>query len=169
MFPLGSDTMTTNPELAEAMKKFAEIVNSEDAAGFDVAVVGYTCNTPIKKASTLALHKTNWHLSTHRAICVMNMLGSDGVAQSRMGVMGYGENRPIADNSTKEGRSKNRRVEIYLVQKDGVQSLGQKGVYADQGITYGKPSEMSSPTAPATKKPAKSMKTAPQHVQTEEQ
>ena len=150
------------------MKKFAEIVNSPDAAGFDVAIVGYTCNTPIKKAETKAMHKTNWHLSTHRAISVMNMLGEDGVNSARMGVMGYGEYRPIADNTTKEGRSKNRRVEIYLVQKDGVQSLGQKGVYADQDITYGKPAEMGSPTPKTTKKPAKT-RTAPPHVQPEEQ
>jgi hypothetical protein len=38
MFPLGSDAMNSNPELMDAMKKFAEIVNSPDAAGFDVAI-----------------------------------------------------------------------------------------------------------------------------------
>ncbi len=165
LFPLGSDQLSGNAELMEAMKKFAEIVNSSDAAGFDVVVVGHTCTTPIKKAETLAEHKTNWHLSAHRAISVMNLLSENGVNLNRLGVMGYGEFRPIADNSSSAGKSKNRRVEIYLVQKDSVQSFSQ-GVYgsSNQKLSYAKPAELASPPARNTQSPAK---TTPQ-IQTVE-
>jgi chemotaxis protein MotB len=163
LFPLGSDAMSTNPELLQAMKEFADIVNSPEAASMDCVIVGHTCNTPIKKRDTLQEHKTNWHLSTHRAISVMNLLGQDGVTMSRMGVMGYGELRPIADNSTPEGKSKNRRVEIFLVQKDAVQSLDQRGVYqsAENNLNYAKPTEVASPPVKVEKKPAKSAHKAP--------
>ncbi len=111
LFPLGSDQLADpGEEVMQAMAKFAEIVRSSAASGLDVIIVGHTCNTPIRKAATLAEHKTNWHLSTHRAIAVMNMLGQLDVAMARMGIMGYGEYRPIADNTSESGKAKNRRV-----------------------------------------------------------
>ncbi len=117
LFPLGSDQLATSGQVQEALQKFAQIVNSADAAGFDVIVVGHTCTTPIVKPETLAEHKTNWHLSSHRAIAVMNMLAGQNVSEKRMGVMGYGEFRPIGAD-----KSRNRRVEIYLVPAGSVQN-----------------------------------------------
>jgi chemotaxis protein MotB len=142
LFPLGSDKLAEAGQIQEALKKFAEIVNSPEANGFDVIVVGYTCTTPIKKAATLAEHKTNWHLSCHRAIAVMNMLAQDDVAMTRMGVMGYGEYRPIADNSTEAGKAKNRRVEIYLVPQGSIQSMGGGVAKTAEGAAFVRPSEL---------------------------
>ena len=138
LFPLGSDALASNdPKIMEAMKKFAEIVNSAAAAGFDVIVVGHTCTTPIVKPETKAKFPTNWHLSAGRAIKIMETLAENGVAMTRMGVMGYGEYRPIADNSSKEGKAKNRRVEIYLVKKGTVQSMGMNLMHApEQDLVY---------------------------------
>ncbi len=138
LFPLGSDELASADErIMEAMKKFADIVNSSAAAGFDVIVVGHTCTTPIAKPETKAKFPTNWHLSAGRAIRIMELLGSNGVAMTRMGVMGYGEYRPIADNGTKEGKAKNRRVEIYLVKKGSVQSMSMNILHApEQDIVY---------------------------------
>jgi outer membrane protein OmpA-like peptidoglycan-associated protein len=56
----------------------------------------------------------NFDLSQRRAISVANYLGSQGVDSRRFAVTGFGETRPIASNDTKEGRAKNRRVEIQL-------------------------------------------------------
>lgn len=125
LFPLGSDQLNASSASIDALKKFADIVQSSEAAGFDVIVVGHTDTTPIVRPETLAEHKTNWHLSAHRAISVMSLLAEQGVGMTRMGVMGYGEHRPIADNGTKEGKAKNRRVEIYLVPKESVNAVGQ--------------------------------------------
>jgi outer membrane protein OmpA-like peptidoglycan-associated protein len=54
----------------------------------------------------------NMKLSKRRADAVAAYIGSKGVAAKRFKVTGFGETRPIADNSTKEGQAKNRRVEI---------------------------------------------------------
>ena len=96
-------------------------------------IVGHTDNKPIKRQQTRAEHKTNWHLSAHRAISVMNLLSEQQVRLTRMGVMGYGEYHPLADNATTEGKAKNRRVEIYLVPRESVQRVSQ-GVYKVEGL-----------------------------------
>lgn len=163
LFPLGSDRLAEAGQIQEALAKFAQIVN-EKAAGFDVVVVGHTCTTPIRKAATLAEHKTNWHLSAHRAIAVMNMLGQLDVAMSRMGVMGYGEYRPIADNTSESGKAKNRRVEIYLVPQGSIQSMGG-GVYkTGEGAPFVKPVDVPDAKPKALAKAPK----APALVESEE-
>ena len=83
--------------------------------GFEVVVVGHTDDRPVTRSETKAKHPTNWHLSAHRAIAVANILWKNGYQSSRVGVMGCGEYRPAADNSTEAGRGQNRRVEIYLI------------------------------------------------------
>lgn len=58
---------------------------------------------------------TNKKLSQKRATAVSDYLASKGVAPDRMKAVGYGPDRPIADNKTKEGRDQNRRVEIKRI------------------------------------------------------
>lgn len=123
LFALGSDVVKQSA--AQALKGFAEIVNSPAAGGFDVIVVGHTDNIPIAKAQTRAKHPTNWHLSVHRAISVMNQLQRAAVKQERLGVMGYGEYRPVAPNDTDANRQQNRRVEIFLVPSTSVAPVSQ--------------------------------------------
>ncbi len=113
LFALGSDVVRESS--MEALRGFSEIIKSPAAADFEVIVVGHTDNRPISRPKTKAKHPTNWHLSAHRAISVAHMLRKNGYSQERIGVMGYGEYRPVADNATEKGASQNRRVEIYLV------------------------------------------------------
>ena len=54
-------------------------------------------------------------LSTNRANSVLNYLESNGIPDGRLTHEGFGEDRPLDSNKTKEGRSRNRRVEIHLV------------------------------------------------------
>ncbi len=56
----------------------------------------------------------NMQLSERRAMSVRNYLVQRGIAASRIRVTGYGKDRPVASNSTAEGRRKNRRVEIRI-------------------------------------------------------
>jgi outer membrane protein OmpA-like peptidoglycan-associated protein len=56
----------------------------------------------------------NKDLSQRRAAAVVRYLASRGVAAARLTAVGYGEERPVADNATKAGRAKNRRVEFRL-------------------------------------------------------
>ncbi|MCG3137251.1 MAG: hypothetical protein HJJLKODD_01094 [Phycisphaerae bacterium] len=119
LFASGSDVVREDAK--STLGGFAEIVNSAAAAGFDVLVVGHTDTDPIIHSKDR--HPTNWHLSTHRAIAVgFELLGAN-VTPARVGVMGYGEYRPLASNDTTEDKARNRRVEIFLVSnKAGVNS-----------------------------------------------
>ena len=56
----------------------------------------------------------NMQLSQKRALSVSNYLAAQGVNPGRLSAVGYGESRPIADNSTAAGRAANRRVEILI-------------------------------------------------------
>jgi len=56
----------------------------------------------------------NQKLSDNRALAVMNYLVERGVNQAKLKSVGYGKTRPVADNSTDEGRAKNRRVELII-------------------------------------------------------
>jgi outer membrane protein OmpA-like peptidoglycan-associated protein len=56
----------------------------------------------------------NLDLSNRRAIAVRNLLMQRGIADSRIDVVGYGKNMPVATNDTEAGRQKNRRVEIKI-------------------------------------------------------
>jgi outer membrane protein OmpA-like peptidoglycan-associated protein len=60
----------------------------------------------------------NMRLSQGRAASVMNWLVQHGVAQDRLESHGYGEERPIADNATDNGRASNRRVEFKITDED---------------------------------------------------
>jgi len=57
----------------------------------------------------------NQKLSVRRANAVKNYLVSKGIEANRVYVEGKGKSQPVADNKTKEGRAKNRRVEIEVV------------------------------------------------------
>ncbi len=111
-FALGSADVSAGA--AATLAKLAKVLNSPAAANYEVRIVGHTDNVPIKNVGTRAKHPTNWHLSVHRAISVMQSLAKAGVPQNRMSVAGYGEFRPIVPN-TKSGAEANRRVELYLV------------------------------------------------------
>jgi OOP family OmpA-OmpF porin len=57
----------------------------------------------------------NQRLSVRRAEAVKAFLVSKGIERNRVYTEGKGEKQPVADNKTKEGRAKNRRVEIEVV------------------------------------------------------
>ncbi len=61
----------------------------------------------------------NLKLSQERAESAKNYIISKGVDASRLVAKGYGESQPIADNTTKEGMSQNRRTEFVILQQDG--------------------------------------------------
>jgi outer membrane protein OmpA-like peptidoglycan-associated protein len=88
----------------EALARFSGIVASYPGLRFNVE--GHTDNVGSATA--------NNELSLRRAIAVRDYLISQGVAASTIDVAGLGSSRPAADNSTADGRAKNRRVEIVV-------------------------------------------------------
>ncbi len=61
-------------------------------------------------------YRNNLELSRRRAQTIADWLAERGIAPSRLKVAGYGSSRPIADNSTSQGRERNRRIEIVRVE-----------------------------------------------------
>lgn len=114
LFELGSDTVTASA--AGAVKSLCGILNSNEGKEFDIIVAGHTDDVRIAKSETRAKHPTNWHLSVHRALAVLNIMENNNVAPTRLSARGFGEFRPIAENLPgKKGNPQNRRVEIYIV------------------------------------------------------
>lgn len=95
---------TLNVPARETLSRFAGIVASYPDLMFNVE--GHTDDT--------GSAQVNRELSLRRAIAVRDYLIGQGVPASRIDVDGFGPSRPIADNSTAEGRAANRRVEIVI-------------------------------------------------------
>jgi len=88
------------------------VVLKENVPQFSVGIEGHTDNQPIKVSGW----KSNWELSTARALSVLHYLGEKkGIKPERLSAIGYGEYRPVASNDTNEGRQLNRRVEIVIL------------------------------------------------------
>ena len=66
-------------------------------------------------ASAEGTEQHNMELSVQRASAVKTYLINSGISDSNLTVKGYGETKPVADNSTEEGRALNRRVEIKVI------------------------------------------------------
>ena len=95
------------------LAKFAKEVLTSD---MDVNVIGYTDNDPWKGCTAEQSVEKNKALSLERANSVSNYLKSNGAtAEQITSVLGLGEENPVADNATAEGKKQNRRVEVYIL------------------------------------------------------
>jgi chemotaxis protein MotB len=116
LFERGSDKVAASA--IEAVKLLCGILSAEEAKDFDAIIAGHTDDMRIAQQATLAKHPTNWHLSAHRAIAVLNVMTGNKVDPKRLSIRGFGEYRPVATNKpNKGGNPQNRRVEIYIVAK----------------------------------------------------
>ncbi len=95
-------------EAIDAVDRMADILSSMKE---NIHVEGHTDNRPINSV----IFPSNWELSSARATSIVRRFISHGVDPSRLTAIGYGEYRPIAGNDTQEGRGKNRRVDIVIL------------------------------------------------------
>lgn len=94
------------------LQQIGDILKS--AADKDIQVEGHTDNVPIRGTLT-QVYPSNWELSTARANTVLHFLqDKTDIPGERLSAVGYGEYRPIASNSSPEGRALNRRIQIVL-------------------------------------------------------
>ena len=105
LFPSGNARLVTKaiPVLSNLALLFSTFSNP-------IEVEGFTDNQPISTST----FPSNWELSAARAASVVHLLMKKGIDPKRMSAVGYAEFHPIADNSTEEGRRKNRRVVIVI-------------------------------------------------------
>ncbi len=107
MFDSGEAVL--KPDGKAVLRKVASLL--ADHPELKIHVIGHTDNVPIRNRFS-----SNWELSTARALAAVHFLTEEaGVAPDRLGALGYGEHRPIADNSTLEGRATNRRIAITIL------------------------------------------------------
>jgi len=86
-----------------------------------IRVAGHTDNVPTAKGSRFP---SNWELSTARATAVVRFLQDKcGVPPERLIAAGRGQFAPVASNDTPEGRQKNRRIELILIDKAAVENF----------------------------------------------
>jgi len=82
-----------------------------------IRIEGHTDNVQISGGLT-KVFPTNWELSAARAINVTRFLQQRGLDPAFLSAAAFAEHKPVADNSIREGRAKNRRIEITLVARD---------------------------------------------------
>lgn len=107
-----SGDATVEAKGKDALKRLAEVLNKNPDV--TLAIEGHTDNVPIKTA----LYKDNWDLSAARSTNVVRLLSEEyKMDPHRLTASGKGEYFPVADNSSVEGKARNRRTEIVLSPK----------------------------------------------------
>ena len=109
LFPSGSAVV--NPRGVDALSKLAAVLNlNPDVA---VTIEGHTDTVPIH-----GKYKDNWQLSTERANAIVRVLVNNyKVDPKRVEASGHSQYDPVDDNTSSEGRARNRRTEIILTPK----------------------------------------------------
>jgi outer membrane protein OmpA-like peptidoglycan-associated protein len=99
--------------LPEAETHLSEVLEAlNEVSGLKLHIVGHTSNE--------GSESVNNRLSRKRAEAIMDYLVSKGINQKRLSAEGKGAEEPVADNSTEEGKKKNRRIE-FIVKSDGLE------------------------------------------------
>jgi chemotaxis protein MotB len=143
-FDSGSAIVKENAK--PAIDALAQILNSSAASQYEVVVEGHTDSQRIANPATLREHKTNRHLSAHRAIAVIEQLGSRCVGPTRTLASGWGEHRPAVTNTPSGNTPANRRVEIFLAKSRGGTATdagtGSSSATPDQGLPPSRPMDI---------------------------
>jgi chemotaxis protein MotB len=112
LFPSGEDVISADayPGIESVAAAIGKIPNP-------VRLEGHTDSRPINTAR----FRSNWELSAARSIALLDLLTNRfGAPRDRMSVAGYADNAPVASNETDEGRALNRRVDIVILNEQGV-------------------------------------------------
>jgi len=112
LFPSGEDVIS--PDAYEGLSKVAAAINRLPNP---VRLEGHTDSIPIRTPR----FRSNWELSAARSIALMAILTEKyGVPADRLSIAGYADTAPIASNETESGRARNRRVDIVVLNEQGV-------------------------------------------------
>ena len=100
-----------------ALDKLAEMLKETDRK---LVIEGHTDNTPVSKD---APYESNWELSSLRATSIVKyLIKYHQIDPARLSAIAYGDTRPLKSNDSEEGRSQNRRIEIYIVLDEKLQN-----------------------------------------------
>jgi outer membrane protein OmpA-like peptidoglycan-associated protein len=113
----GFDSHSLTPASQATIMKFSDVL--KEYPDTNITINGHTDNR--------GSQKYNLELSKKRAEAVYNYLKMQNVSSDRIVTNGYSFDTPIADNSTEEGRAKNRRVEIFITANEDLIEKAEKG------------------------------------------
>lgn len=108
----GSGEAVLQPQSLEALVAVAKVLREVDNP---IQVEGHTDNLPINSPA----YPSNWELSSARAGSVVRLFAEQGVPAARMVAIGYADNRPVDTNATNDGRARNRRVNVMILNEVG--------------------------------------------------
>ena len=111
-FPPGQDDLAPT-----AMDAIGKIAKSLDGLPNHLRLEGHTDSRPIHSSR----FKSNWELSAARAIAMRDILEKQfQVPAARMSIAGYGDTAPVASNESEDGRSRNRRVDVVVLNQTAI-------------------------------------------------
>lgn len=116
-FIFALDSYDLNVSTKSNLDELADVLNKYDDT--DLRIEGHT-----DSSGEEAYNQT---LSEKRADAVRDYLATREVKRSRMTSIGYGENQPVADNTTKAGQQTNRRVEVAIFANKQMKKMAEKG------------------------------------------
>lgn len=155
-FASGDDSL--RPVYEPVLDKVAEVL--ENVPG-EINISGHTDDKPISNKR----FRSNWELSSARAITVAHKLYQRGIDKDRMVVSGMADTQPLNPNDTDEHRSRNRRVEIVITQNEQPRVQDVPEYDADKHLQPNVPEEIEV-NYPQTKASAKDTKVKEQKVNT---
>jgi chemotaxis protein MotB len=118
LFPSGEDVIA-----AEAHPTIAKIAAAMNQIPNPARLEGHTDSIPIHNSR----FKSNWELSAARSIALMELLSdSFKVDRNKLSIAGYAETAPKETNDTEEGRSRNRRVDVVILNETGIKGEPQR-------------------------------------------
>lgn len=106
LFPSGEDEIA--PDFYPTIQKISAAMNK---VRNPARAEGHTDSVPIHNSK----FRSNWELSAARSIALMEVFTKYGVARERLSIAGYADTAPIDSNDTEEGRRRNRRVDIIIL------------------------------------------------------
>ena len=139
LFPSGGDEIApsfypTIDKIVDAMKQVPNPVRTE----------GHTDSVPIHNSR----FRSNWELSAARSIALVEVFTEKGVPRERLSIAGYADTDPLDSNDTEQGRQRNRRVDIVILNEKGIQGEPER----PPAPTPADPKQEPKQTAPHAKK-----------------
>lgn len=111
LFPSGEDLIDK-----DAYPSIRKIANAMKQIPNPVRMEGHTDAIPIHNSR----FKSNWELSAARSIALLELFTSFDVSRERLSIAGYADTAPLGANDTEEGRARNRRVDIVILNRTGL-------------------------------------------------
>ena len=111
LFPSGEDVIAK--DFYPGIQKIANAINKVPNP---VRLEGHTDSVPIHNSR----FKSNWELSAARSIALLELFCNYGLPRERLSIAGYADTAPVDNNETEQGRQRNRRVDMVILNETGV-------------------------------------------------